>query len=183
MAEATPRLKMAGITIPAETTNIPFFIIALRESCIGNAPFICFRVPVATPLVGVLSVHYGREPGHPQGASLLTLTRKDGHILIEMIFRRCHHKVQCAANTIDRVALAAAQGDLRSAFTTVAGAEVVNQLGPAVAIERVVVQERGEVIDKVFGRSDFVSIHYALQVYRRCCTSSPCRAAHEQQDR
>src|SRR5260370_29901134 len=102
-------------------------------------------------------------------------------LLIEMIFRRCHHKVQCAANTIDRVNVAGAEGDLRSASTTVAGGEVVNQLGPAVAIERAVVEERGEVIDKVFGRSNFVRIHYALQVYRRCCTSSPCRAAHEQQ--
>src|SRR5260370_20389497 len=118
MAEATPRLKMAGITIPAETTNIPFFIIALRESCMRNAPFICFRVPVATPLLGVLSVSYGMEPGHPQGASLLTLTRKDGHILLVMIFRRCHHKVQCAANTIDLGGLSVSHCDLRTASAT-----------------------------------------------------------------
>src|SRR5260370_41815393 len=125
MGEGKPGLKMVGIVRAAENSNITFFIIGLRESCMKNAPFICFRVPVATPRVGVLSVHYGREPGHPQGASLLTLTRKDGYILIEMIFRRCHHKVQCAANTIDRVTLATAQGDLRSAFTNVAGGEVV----------------------------------------------------------
>src|SRR5450631_191039 len=38
LAEATPRLKMAGITIPADTTSIPSFIIALRESFIMVFP-------------------------------------------------------------------------------------------------------------------------------------------------
>src|SRR5581483_1173814 len=40
MAEATPRLKMAGMTMPADTANMPSFIIALRESFTGNAPFL-----------------------------------------------------------------------------------------------------------------------------------------------
>src|ERR1700682_2746108 len=97
MAEATPRLKIAGMTIPADTANMPSFIIALRESFIGNAP------------------------------------------LIEVIFRCCHHKVECAAHAIDRIALPAAQGNLRSASTAVFGGEVVNQLGPAVAIERAII--------------------------------------------
>src|ERR1700738_4097329 len=103
MAEATPRLKMAGMTMPADTANMPSFIIALRESFIENAP------------------------------------------LIEMIFRRCNHKVECAPHAMDRITLAAAQGDLRSASTTVFGGEVANQLSPAVAIECAVIEERGEV--------------------------------------
>src|SRR5712691_330541 len=125
MAEATPRLKIAGMTMPADTANMPSFIIALRESFIENAP------------------------------------------LIEMIFRRCHHKVECAAHEIDRKTLAAAQGDLRSASAAVFGGEVANQLSPAVAIERAVIQERGEEINKVFGRSDLVCVDDGLQVHWR----------------
>src|SRR5438132_13381936 len=37
LAEATPRLNIAGITIPADTTKRPSFIIALRESFIHNS--------------------------------------------------------------------------------------------------------------------------------------------------
>src|SRR6266699_211033 len=40
LAEATPRLNTAGITIPADTTRRPSFIIALRESFILMSPLI-----------------------------------------------------------------------------------------------------------------------------------------------
>src|SRR5215471_6417110 len=37
LAEATPRLNIAGITIPADTTRRPSFIIALRESFMNHS--------------------------------------------------------------------------------------------------------------------------------------------------
>src|SRR6266516_1538833 len=37
-ADATPRLKIVGMSIPADTTNKPSFIIALRVSFIRYAP-------------------------------------------------------------------------------------------------------------------------------------------------
>src|SRR5215467_1992985 len=40
LAEATPRLNITGIIIPADTTRRPSFIIALRESFILVSPLI-----------------------------------------------------------------------------------------------------------------------------------------------
>src|ERR1051326_3897015 len=159
MAEATPRLKMVGIIIPAETANMPSFIIALRESfIIGNAP-LC----------------QGDREGclYPLNAGPV--------LLIEMIFRRGHHQVECAAHAIERIALTAVQGDLGGASTAITGGEVVNQLRPAVAIKRAIIQERCKVIDKVVWRCDLILINNSLKIYRRSCARFSFRCAAYQQ--
>jgi hypothetical protein len=43
LAEATPRVKIDGITIPADTTSMPSRNIALRESFIVQPPVFQFN--------------------------------------------------------------------------------------------------------------------------------------------
>src|SRR5581483_1274518 len=105
MAEATPRLKMAGITIPAETTSIPSFIIALRDNFI--------RIPLVQ-LILRRGHHQVKRPAHAIEWIRLATAQRD--LLPAGIARR------------GKVAQHLAAAVVRQGTVEQEGGEVINEL-------------------------------------------------------